>query len=149
MLPIKKIVTTTDFSDPSREGVKTAVELAEAFGAELILVHVLVPLKSAAGAPTVAGYDLPTVEEKIAVEAAGLAEDLLKEAVPETIPSGFRVLNGKPAEQIADLAEKENADLIVIATHGESNWKDLFTGSVTERVIRHAKCPVLTVTRPE
>ncbi|MCF8079883.1 MAG: universal stress protein [Desulfobacterales bacterium] len=149
MLPIKKIVTTTDFSDPSRVGGKAAVEVAEKFGAELILVHVLPPLRSAAGATTVAGYYLPTVEEEMAVEAAGLAEDLLKEAVPETITSGFRVLNGRPAEQIADLAEKESADLIVIATHGESNWKDFFTGSVTERVIRRAKCPVLAVTRPE
>ena len=92
---------------------------------------------------------LPTVEEELAVEAAGLAEDLLKEAVPETITSGFRVLNGRPAEQIAGLAEKEKADLIVIATHGESNWKEMFTGSVTERVIRRAKCPVLAVTRRE
>jgi nucleotide-binding universal stress UspA family protein len=57
-------------------------------------------------------------------------------------------VEGKPAEEIVKLANKENANLIVIATHGYSGFNRFVFGSVTERVVRTARCPVLTV-RPE
>ncbi len=149
MLPIEKIVTATDFSGPSRAGVKAAAGLAEHFGAELILVHVAAPLRSVTGATTVASYDLPTVEEEMSVEAARMTEAVMKEEAPDGVRASFRVLQGKPAENIARQAEKDNADLIVMATQGESGWREFFTGSVAERVIRHAPCPVLTVSVPK
>ena len=149
MLPIEKIVTATDFSEPSRSGVAAASELAAHFGAELVLLHVTAPLKSVSGATTVAGYYLPTVEEEMAVEAAGMTEAVLKEEVSSAVTASFRILQGKPAEKIAEQAEKEGAGLIVMASRGESGWKAFFTGSVAERVIRYAGCPVLTVNAPK
>ena len=59
------------------------------------------------------------------------------------------VVSGKPAYEIVELAEKEKADIIVIATHGESGWEKFLFGSVTEKVIRMAACPVLTVQQPK
>jgi nucleotide-binding universal stress UspA family protein len=60
-----------------------------------------------------------------------------------------KVINGKPAYEIVNLADEEKADIIVIATHGESGWQKFLFGSVTEKVIRMASCPVLTIQQPE
>ena len=55
---------------------------------------------------------------------------------------------GRPSEYIVQLAEEEQIDLIVMATHGQSGWGRVFFGSVAEKVVRLAECPVLTVRRP-
>jgi nucleotide-binding universal stress UspA family protein len=69
--------------------------------------------------------------------------------MPENISVRTQVISGKPAYEIVNLADEENADIIVIATHGESGWQKFLFGSVTEKVIRMASCPVLTIQRPE
>lgn len=149
MLPVKKILATTDFSEPSRRGVQQAVELAEHFGAELILAHATPPLRAVSGAATVAGYYLPKVSEEINTEAAEVAERLREEEIPSSVTSSVHILHGKAAEAITDFAQEEGVDLIVMASRGESGLKELFTGSVTHRVLGHAPCPVLVVTRPD
>lgn len=145
MLPVKKIITTTDFSQPALNGVNAAVELAQTFDADLILVHVTQPVQTASGATTMAGYHLPKVEEEIREEVTQLADKLVASDIPDGIRSDVRILRGKPAQEIADLAEKEAADLIVIASRGEATWKKALFGSVAEGVVRHAECPVLTI----
>jgi nucleotide-binding universal stress UspA family protein len=60
-----------------------------------------------------------------------------------------RVITGKPSYEIVNLADEESADMIVIATHGESGWQKFLFGSVTEKVIRMASCPVLTIRQPK
>ena len=149
MLPVKKILATTDFSDPSRRGVRLAVELAEHFAAELILVHATPPLQAVSGAATVSGYYLPNVSEEINAEAAEVADRLRAEEIPTQVYSRVHILNGRPAEAIAAFAGKENVDLLVIASRGASGWKHAISGSVAERVLRNAPCPVLVVTRPD
>ena len=59
------------------------------------------------------------------------------------------VLQGKPADEIVKLAEEKDADMIVIATHGESGWERFLFGSVTEKVVRTISIPVLTVKQPQ
>lgn len=149
MLPVKKILAPTDFSDPSKRGVRLSVELAEHFAAELILVHATPPLRAVSGAASVSGYYLPNISEEINAEAAEVADRLRDAEVPAQVRSRVHILNGRPAEAITAFAEEENVDLIVIASRGESGWQHAISGSVAERVLRHAACPVLVVTRPE
>ncbi len=149
MLPVKKIIATTDFSQSALSGVNTAVELARTFDADLILVHVTQPLQTVSGATTMAGYHLPKVEEEIRDEVTQLADNLVVSAIPDGVRSDVRILRGKPAQEISDLAEKENADMIVIASKGDATWKKALFGSVAEGVVRHAECPVLTIPAAE
>ena len=145
MLPVKKIIATTDFSEPALKGIKAAVELAQTLDANLLIVHVTQPLQTIGGATTMAGYHLPTVEKEINSEVAQLADQLIEKEIPKSLHSEARILRGKPASEIADLAEKEDADLIVIASRGDAGWKQALFGSVAEGVVRHAECPVLTI----
>jgi nucleotide-binding universal stress UspA family protein len=148
MLPIKKIACPTDFSDPSYEGLKAATELAEHFQAELILVNVISPVPLAAGAVP-AGVHLPTVMDEMQAAAEKSMTDLISEKVPKAVQTRSVVIQGKPADEIVKLADEKDADLIVIATHGESGWQRFLFGSVTEKVVRTTSCPVLTVRQPQ
>ncbi|MEJ2222267.1 MAG: universal stress protein [Desulfobacterales bacterium] len=148
MLPIKKIVCPTDFSDPSYEGLKVAREFAEHFSAELILVNVIFPGPIVPGVAE-PGFHIPAALEAMQETAEKNLQDLSRKKMPEKIPVRTLVISGKPAYEIVDLADKEKADIIVIATHGESGWQKFLFGSVTEKVIRMASCPVLTVQQPK
>ena len=148
MLPIKKIVCPTDFSDPSYEGLKVAREFAEHFSAELILANVIFPGPIVPGVAE-PGFHIPAALEAMQETAEKKLQDLSRKKMPENIPVRTLVIIGKPAYEIVDLADKEKADIIVIATHGESGWQKFLFGSVTEKVIRMASCPVLTVQQPK
>ena len=139
MLPIKKIVCPTDFSDPAHEGLKAATELAEHFQAELMVVNVVSPI----------GFHLPTVMEEMQTAAEKSMTDLISKRVPKAVQTRSIVIQGKPADEIVKLADEKDADLIVIATHGESGWQRFLFGSVTEKVVRMTSCPVLTVHQPQ
>ena len=148
MLPIKKIVCPTDFSDPSYEGLKVAREFAEHFSAELILVNVIFPGPIVPGVAE-PGFHIPAALESMQETAEKKLQDLAQKKISENITVRTIVVSGKPSYEIVDLADKEKADIIVIATHGESGWQKFLFGSVTEKVIRMAACPVLTVQQPK
>jgi nucleotide-binding universal stress UspA family protein len=149
MLPIERILCPTDFSDPSYEGLKAAIELAEHFSAELILMHIISPAPALAGGGAPTGFHIPAVLKEMEGRAAEMLEDVKAERVPKSINARTEVIVGKPADQLVRRAEEERADIIVIATHGESGWQRFFSGSITERVVRMASCPVLAVPGPE
>jgi nucleotide-binding universal stress UspA family protein len=148
MLPIKKIVCPTDFSDPSYEGLKVAREFAEHFSAELILVHILFPGPIVPGVAE-PGFHIPAALKAMQETAEKRLEDLSRQQMLENISVRTLVITGKPAYEIVNLADEENADIIAIATHGESGWQKFLFGSVTEKVIRMASCPVLTIRQPQ
>ena len=142
----KKIVCPTDFSEPARQGVDAAVELAEKFSAELILVHVIT-LASLRPASLQRSTYLKRRKE-IAQEAMAR---LISEAVPSQIKCRSQIIGDmrlRAADAIVELAEEAAADLIVLASHGQSGWGRIFFGSVAESVVRLSICPVLTVKRP-
>jgi nucleotide-binding universal stress UspA family protein len=142
----KKIICPTDFSEPARQGVDAAVELAEKFSAELILVHV-VTLTSLRPASLQRSTYLKRRKE-ITQEAM---VQLIAEAVPSQIKCRSQIIGDmrvRAADAIVELAEEEAADLIVLASHGQSGWGRIFFGSVAESVVRLSICPVLTVKRP-
>ena len=148
MLPLKKIICPTDFSEPSFEGLKTAVELSEKYSAELIILYVVspAPIVAGVGAPTALYY--PIVSEEMEDHAENLLENVKTNMIPNHINCRTMIIHGQPAVRIAEVAQKNGANIIVMATHGQSGWQRFISGSVTERVVRMASCPVLAVPAP-
>jgi len=145
MLPLKRIVCPTDFSEPSMEGLRNALELVEKFNAELVVVYVIEPpgWSGLAYSPPVS--NLMDIIQELKAEAVKNLNKLKSEMIPDHVRYRLLTVEGKPAEEIVKLSEEESAGLIVIATHGYSGFHRFVFGSVTERVVRTAKCPVLTV----
>ena len=141
----RRIVCTTDFSEASNRAVDEAATLAKALDAELTILHV-----SAPSPPPPTGL-FPS-EEQIAKAHAAVREKLQKdlESVRERHGLGPETTlaqrdDPSPVEGILRYIEDNDVDLVVIATAGRSGLQRWLIGSVTERVVRHAKCAVLTV----
>jgi nucleotide-binding universal stress UspA family protein len=146
MLPLKKIVCPTDFSEPSFEALQAAVELARHFSAELIVVHVVQPIPVvAAEHMSPAAFNVPAYQAEMELSSRRLLKEQLEQRVPEGLASRAQVLLGDPADQIVQAAADEPADLIVIATRGQTGYKRLVFGSVAEKTVRLASRPVLTI----
>ena len=141
----RRVLHPTDFSKASRRAFDHAVALAKRERAELLLLHVMTP-----PAPFVGnGYVSPKTYEDLEAAALHSAESQMKTALAKAKKAGGRVTailsEGVPFEQIVRTAKSKRADLIVIGTHGRTGFSRLFLGSVAERVIQLAPCPVLTV----
>jgi nucleotide-binding universal stress UspA family protein len=147
MLPIRKILCPTDFREPSLKGVATAEELAGHFGAELVLVTVVTPIHPSVAAES-AGYMREEFREEMMHHATESLKQIAEEKIAADVSKRQFVAYGGAADEIVALAEKEGVDLLVIATHGWTGWRRFVFGSVAEKVIRMATCPVLTVTGP-
>jgi nucleotide-binding universal stress UspA family protein len=142
MLPPKRILSPIDFSDPSNEALDTAADLAARFDSELLLVHVvpmLPRLPSPAAIFNEAEYEQELQRDGVE-RLAGLAGKLTANGMK--VRSEVGTANDVGME-IVRLAEHDQADLIVIATHGMTGWHRLAFGSVAEKVVRLAACPVL------
>jgi nucleotide-binding universal stress UspA family protein len=154
LLPIKRILCPTDFSDPSYLALKNAIELAAHFEAEVCLLHVLPEIPK----PTWVSHqaaDEQQVGENLSEYGDWLhrcAQQKLHEVIQQVVKKGVisraLVSKGDAAYEIVRVAEDERADLIVIATHGMTGWPQIAFGSVVERVVRLSNCPVLTVRAP-
>jgi nucleotide-binding universal stress UspA family protein len=142
---IRRILHPSDFSRASGMAFTKAIDMAKANGAELLLVHVLVPNIPMAGE----GYLSPKVYEEIEATARAHAQKALAALSAKAKKAGVRVktllMDGMPHEQITRAARAKRADLIVIGTHGRTGLAKLFLGSVAGRVVSTASCPVLTV----
>ena len=148
MLPVKRIFCPTDFSGPSYEALKIADEIGSLFSAELILIHVVKPIAVNPVHIDPTSFNLPMYEKERAASAKQAIEKITGEKLSPEINSKSLVVQGDPAYKIVELATEEGADLIVIATHGLTGWRKVIFGSVTEKVIRLAKCPVLSIRSP-
>ena len=145
----RRILVTTDFSEAGDHAIGHAFRMAADHGAEVLLLHVVETV--VAPNPLYAHYyptDLLTPEVRARAEAD--ARQALLERVPKDGPltavtHRVVIAHGMPAEEIIHTAETQQADLIVISTHGRTGLKHLFLGSTAERVIRHVHCPVLVV----
>ena len=148
MLPIKKIICPTDFSEPSYEALKAACEIAQHFSAELITAHVITPIPFIPIHDDPSSFNLPMYEKEMEASARISLDQVHREKIPGSLASRALVLKGDPSSIIVQLADDERADLIVIATHGLTGWRKLVFGSVTAKVIRLANCPVLSIRVP-
>jgi nucleotide-binding universal stress UspA family protein len=150
LFPIKKILCTTDFSEASYAGIEAANEMALKDSAGVILVHVAAPVP-VLGAPhhaTPVAFDVPAYQQEFVEKTEETIQHLAKTKFEETLNVKTRVEVGYAADEVARIAEDEGVDLIVISTHGHTGFQRFLLGSVTERVIRYAPCPVLSVRAP-
>lgn len=148
MLPLKHVLCPTDFSEDSRAAMRLANEMALYFGAELTLVHV-VPTPMPAVWPY-EGFGINPVnvdpEPKDTISACrNLMEVDAREHVSPDADLHLEILEGEPAEQILDLADRISADVIVLATHGHTRLRKALFGSTAESIIRESPCPVITM----
>ena len=123
MLPIKKIVCPTDFSEQSYEGLKVAREFAEHFSAKLILVNVIFPGPIIPGVAE-PGFHIPAALKAMQETAEKALKDMSQQKMLDNISVRTLVISGKRDYEIVKLADEQNADIIVIATHGKSGWSN-------------------------
>lgn len=150
MIALKKVLVATDFSEPSGAALAYGRELAHNFGAQLILLHVTESMMTAAMTPDAyIGFDVNAQRQLESWDLAQL-EGLLDDAARRDLRAKTVLLKGTaPAVAIVDYARDNAVDLIVLGTHGRGAVAHLLMGSVAERVVRTAPCPVLTVRHPE
>ncbi len=148
-----KILAATDFSEDSGLALGFAEELARKFGAEIIVLHVDQPL-----APVMASPELgPSMDvgamSRIAEEQRLLAQRELDKVVTRLRDSGLKAKSllkvGSPFLEVIHTAQSEATDLIVMGTHGRTGLAHVLMGSVAERVVQKAPCPVLTIRHPD
>jgi nucleotide-binding universal stress UspA family protein len=139
-----RILAAVDLSDHSRQALAHAKELAAVFSAELQLLHVLVrpsiPVYyDGVGAPDAAYYG------RLAKGAQSALEELYANAPGPGGPVSIHTAEGVAVEEILRFAQVNSSDLVVIASHGLTGVSHLLLGSVAERVVRQAPCPVLAL----
>ena len=128
--------------------LKTAEELAGVFCGELLLLHVIAPTPVAMpplDGTLVPPFDVASYEADLRDAYRGALERLRKERLDRKLSVRVRVVTGDPATEIVRHAKEEECDLIVLPTHGRTGLTHLFFGSVAEKVVRHAECPVLSL----
>jgi nucleotide-binding universal stress UspA family protein len=151
MLPFKRILCPTDFSEPALTALTRAAEMARHFGAELCVLHVIPPVPgplAVADPPVASSIDVPLYQQELAVYAEKVLKELVSHQVSPEVRTRDLVTTGEAAPEILRVAREQQADLIVIASHGLTGWQHLVFGSVTEKVVRQATCPVLTIVAP-
>jgi nucleotide-binding universal stress UspA family protein len=144
MLPPKLILSPIDFSDSSHAALDVAADFATRFGAELLLVHVM---------PAIA--DLPVnvsmlkegeYDQSLADAAAKRLSDLVAALEQKNVKARTEMGTANDVGmELVRIAEHDHADLIIIATHGMTGWHKIAFGSVAEKVVKQASCPVLVL----
>ena len=141
----KKILVPTDLSELSKVGVRAALEMAAAQGGEVVVLHVI-------GYTEVHVHDEAFYTESLAALVLKERHKLLEEFVsrnfvdlPPRVTIRREVQVGVPYKRIVEKASTEGADLIIMSTHGRTGLSHVLIGSVTEKVVQHASCPVLSI----
>jgi nucleotide-binding universal stress UspA family protein len=143
-MEIHRILAPTDFSELSKQGLERALELAETFGANLTLLHVVEPPPYPVEG-IVPAHLGATLLDDLEREANNELAHILRPPPGSKVAVTRRVVIGVPYRKIIEVAEEEKADLIVMTTHGRTGLSHLVMGSVAEKVVRTAPCPVLTI----
>ncbi|MFT5327815.1 MAG: universal stress protein A [Planctomycetaceae bacterium] len=138
----ERILFATDFSHCGDEAMALATSLARDTGATILIVHVEEPPAAYGSGHMYYGDPGPTQKE---------LTGMLHRVVPTdpSVPREHHLVMGAPAATLVEFAEKHKVDVIVLGTHGRSGLFRILMGSVAEHVIRHARCPVVTVRHPK
>ncbi len=141
MISLKKIMVPTDFSEHSSKAVRYGEELALKFNAELVLIHVMeiAPILYTEGAV------FPFESTKAMTDAAIKHLEQVVVESDNLVKVSRTVVEGSPFVEIVRQAKENSVDLIVIGTHGRGAIAHMLMGSVAEKVVRKAPCPVLVV----
>jgi len=143
---ITKILVPIDFSPHAARAFGYATALARRLGAELTLVHVVEdPFATGAWGAEVYIPNIGELLQNLIAAAERQLTTLQDGAVAQGVTTRTAVITGRPAQSIIEHAASEGCDLIVMGTHGRTGLSHAVMGSVAERVLRKAQCPVLTV----
>jgi nucleotide-binding universal stress UspA family protein len=149
MIHIHQILVPTDFSATSDAALDYAREVAARFDGSLHLLHVLEdPFTNRPLAPDAYVTDTPGVRTTILEDARARLAHRLTPRDRDELAANAEMVFGSGAETIVEYAASRGIDLIVMGTHGRTGMAHLLLGSVAERVVRTAYCPVLTVRTP-
>jgi nucleotide-binding universal stress UspA family protein len=150
MIALKNILVATDFSEPSDAALTYGRALARTFGATLHLAHVVDSVPTFVYGADAYAVSMPELQQELEDAARRQLAELLVDNDRPPLPARLVLLTSNaPAAAIVDYAKGERIDLIVAGTHGRGGVTHLLMGSVAERVVRTAPCPVLTVRHPE
>lgn len=141
---IKRITVATDFSELATEAIDTAVAFARESGALLDLVHVATETTYPVP-PPMDMMRIPVDLPSAVSQASSRLQDEEERVRARGVACEGNVLVGRADAQIVEHADKTRADLIILGTHGRSGLPHVLLGSVAEKVVQHAHCPVLTV----
>jgi len=144
---ISKVLVPIDFSDYSKSALKYAVNFVKHFEAQLILVYVVEPVIYPPDF-SMGQIAIPSVDVEMDKRAVEELNKLANQEIPGEIKVKSIVKTGKPFIEIIETAGEEDADLIIIATHGHTGMEHILFGSTAEKVVRKAPCPVLTLREP-
>ena len=143
----RKILVPTDFSEDSDLAFRMALSIAVTYQARIFLLHVI----SSTVQLSLADYSLEqSIVDRVLNESIVFSNEKLQEVIDKNQQSGNikiipDVRKGQPHEEILKEASERKIDLIVIASHGKTGLQKYFIGSVTEKVMKEAKCPVLLI----
>ena len=150
MIALKNILVATDFSQPSDAALLYGRALARNFNATLHVVHVVGTISSVVYGADAYAASIPELQQEVEDLARKQLANLLIDSDEHPLEARHAVLtSNSPAVAIVDYAGRERIDLIVTGTNGRGGVAHLLMGSVAERVVRTAPCPVLTVRHPE
>lgn len=147
-IDIRRILVPTDFSECSHRALEYAELLAERFGSTIDLIYVwevppYIPPESMVGVP---GHDTQTLLQVAHQNAEQEMQRFTRELKERGVKIGRALLDsGDPGRTIVEVADDEGYDLIIAGTHGRTGFSHLIMGSVAEKIVRHSRCPVLTV----
>jgi universal stress protein A len=145
MYKVERILCPTDFSEGSLQALSAATDIATRLGAELSVIHVL-PILSALPTDPNFVFEVHQRQDLLYEDMEKRLQEMTRKSSKEKSMQGrVFVEHGEAAGEIVRVAEEQKIDLIVIATFGKTGWRRLAFGSVTEKVVRLAPCPVLVV----
>lgn len=148
MVTIKNILVPTDFSESATAAYAYAREMAAIFKSKIILIHVYEPIVFYSEAP-IGMPDLVDIEKNIYASSDQSLDRIIYEHFKSdsgNLPGVEKLLvQGKPFIEIIRVAKEQSIDMIIMSTHGRSALEHILLGSVTEKVVRKAPCPVLTI----
>ena len=148
MIKLKKVLVPTDFSDSAKHAFSYGVSFAREYEAELVLLHVVENL-TVGYASDLFPVPMAEVFQEISGYARAELAKLAEEAKQKGVVVSELVAQGKPSAEIIRYAAENAIDMIVLGTHGKGMLDQALFGSTTERVVRRAPCPVLTVRMAE
>lgn len=146
ILKVNSILVPVDFSESSTKALDYAVSFAAQFGARLTLLYVVEPVAT----PDFAAFPLAMENDKVAAAARKKLQSLCDtRRIAPGVVERLLVRQGRAFHEIAAAARTLKSDLVIISTHGFTGVKHALLGSTSERVVRHAPCPVLVVRQRE
>jgi universal stress protein A len=145
-MTVHHVLVPMDFSPYAEQALAYAIALAQKLQARVTLLHVIQP-------PLVAGADMgawpsPAFVDELEAAITSDLEGYLTRVTAAGLVGEMTVVHGVPFQQILDTAKKRQVDLIIMGTHGRTGFSHVLLGSVTEKVVRLAPCPVLIARQP-